>query len=182
MAALRGLGQPQYADAIFPGFPILIDLDAAIRLERYHVNERISVRQERRRAVNEVVKVGSNARGFGRAVVALDDRRKNWRHSLSPPSHRTRASATCPLALGSDGADLSAPSYLRMVLSSTFNVSATWRRLTRFFGSSKQLLRYRNDWSRWSPLAWGRESKQLLPYANGWGQFDLPPRGALPSL
>ncbi len=46
--------QPQYADAVFPGFPILIDLDAAIRLERYHVNERISVRQERRRAVNEL--------------------------------------------------------------------------------------------------------------------------------
>ncbi len=91
--------QPQYADAMFPCFPILIDRDAAIRLERYHVNECISVRQVRRRAVNEVVKVGPNARGFCRAVVALDDRRKNSRHSLSPTSHRTRASATCPLAL-----------------------------------------------------------------------------------
>src|SRR5271165_5636802 len=88
------IGQPQYADAIFPGFPILIGLDAAIRLERHHVNERISVRQERRQAFNEVVEVSPNAPGVCRAVVALDDRRKNWRHSLLAPRTRTRVSAT----------------------------------------------------------------------------------------
>ncbi len=58
----RNIGQPQYATAIFTGFPMLIDLDAAIRLERHHVNERISERQERRRAIYEVVKVGPSAR------------------------------------------------------------------------------------------------------------------------
>ncbi len=49
------IGQPQNAAAIFPG--VLVHLDAAIRLERHHVNERISVRQERRQAFNEVVEV-----------------------------------------------------------------------------------------------------------------------------
>ena len=61
-AALGISGNHEYATAIFTGFPMLIDLDAAIRLERHHVNERISVRQERRRAIYEVVKVGPSAR------------------------------------------------------------------------------------------------------------------------
>src|SRR5271166_4240581 len=81
------VGQPQNAAAIFPGF--LVHLDAAIRLERHHVNKRISVRQEPRRAFNEVVEVSPNAPDVCRAVVALDDRRKNWRHSLLAPRTST---------------------------------------------------------------------------------------------
>src|SRR5271166_5872039 len=87
-----GIGQPQITGTIFLDF--LVYLDAAIRLERHHVNERISVRQERRQAFNEVVEVSPNAPGVCRAVVALDDRRKNWRHSLLAPRTRTRVSAT----------------------------------------------------------------------------------------